>query len=152
MSRSIRSSESELAELAKLTVIRGVGLKRARVLNQSGISDFTVLAKAGMKRLRKLFPRVKSATLRRWRKEARRIQLETAGAEESKPAPEDLTVIKGIGPARVRVLNEAGVSDFKTLTRASMARLRKLFPRVKGADLTRWKKEAGRVHFEADII
>ncbi len=66
-------------------------------------------------------------------------------ANEAVPAPaptHDLAAIPGIGPARVGVLNEAGISDFRTLTRASVIRLKKLFPRVGGDELTRWKKEA----------
>lgn len=171
MATSVRSSESELVRLAKLTVIRGIGLERARVLDEAGISDFRAVAKASKKRLAKLFPKVEGAELKRWKKQAKGILLEPAEVVveerpveerpvEEKPKPEpaegvggqgpepgpvptdDLAVIGGIGPARVRVLNESGISDFRTLARVSVIRLEKLFPGVAGGELLRWKKEA----------
>ncbi len=135
-----------------LTVIKGIGSKRARVLNEAGISDFKAVAKASKKRLKELFPRVKGAKLKRWKKRAKRIAKDQ---RRQKPAPaptDDLTAVKGIGPVRARVLNEAGVSDFRAFSRTSKPRLRKLFPRLKDADLTRWKEEARYLIHEGDII
>ncbi len=161
MAKSIRTSQRELAELSQLMAVQGLGLRRARILKEAGIGDLGALVKASKKRLMKLFPKTRGGELRRWKKQAKRIRLPPAEpVVEERPEPEpaspvaeteaipapapthDLTAIPGIGPARVRVLNEAGISDFRTLTRASVVRLQKLFPRVEGDDLVRWKKEA----------
>ena len=174
MAKSIRTSQRELAELSQLMAVRGLGLRRARILREAGIGDLAALVEASKKRLTKLFPKTKGGELKLWKKQAKRIRLPAAEpvveerpepepaepAVEERPEPEpaapvaeaeaipapapthDLTAIPGIGPARVRVLNEAGISDFRTLTRASVVCLQKLFPRVGGDDLIQWKREA----------
>ncbi len=71
MTTTKRGVDLELAQLAGLTAVRGIGLRRARVLNESGISDFRTLARASVIRLEKLFPAVAGADLTRWKKEAR---------------------------------------------------------------------------------
>ncbi len=161
MAKSIRTSQRELGELSQLMAVQGLGLSRARTLREAGIGDLEALVKASKKRLTKLFPKTKGGELKLWKKQAKRIRLPPAEpVVEERPEPEpappvaenealptpapthDLTSIPGIGPARVKVLNEAGISDFRTLTRASVVRLQKLFPRVEGDDFIRWKKEA----------
>ncbi len=161
MAKSVRCSQSELVRLARLTVIRGIGLEQARILSEVGIDDFQALAGMSKKRLAKLFPNVKGGELKQWRKQAKEIRLKSAGpVVEEKPQPgaaeplaeneaasapvatDDLAVIEGLGPARVRVLSESGIIDFRTLARASIIGLEKLFPEVAAADLLRWKQEA----------
>ncbi len=161
MAKSIRTSQPELAELSQLMAVQGLGLTRARILKKAGIGDLGALVKASKKRLMKLFPKAKGSELGLWKKQAKRIRLPPAEpVVEERPEPEpaspvaetealpapapthDLAAIPGITPAQVRVLNEAGISDFRTLTRASVVRLQKLFPQIGGDDLIQWKKEA----------
>lgn len=58
--------------------------------------------------------------------------------------PDDLTAIAGIGPGRMKLLNQAGVYTFAQLSQALPETLKDVFEKTVGiADLERWIKKAG---------
>jgi len=62
--------------------------------------------------------------------------------------PDDLTLIKGIGPGRNKALNDAGIRTFARLAASTPEELRQIFgepARVADADLAKWIKQAKRL-------
>jgi predicted flap endonuclease-1-like 5' DNA nuclease len=76
---------------------------------------------------------------------------ETTPPAVEKPTPpsgqpattqDDLTLIKGIGPARATKLHQAGITSYATLAGTATERLKELFPRVGSAGIEDWKAQA----------
>jgi predicted flap endonuclease-1-like 5' DNA nuclease len=62
--------------------------------------------------------------------------------------PDDLTLIKGIGPGRNKTLNDAGIRTFARLAASTPEELRQIFGesvRMADADLANWIKQAKRL-------
>lgn len=61
--------------------------------------------------------------------------------------PDDLTMLKGIGPSRLKLLNDSGIKSFADLAAADPNRLKELIPTGSDDDRARWitesKKRAG---------
>jgi len=57
-------------------------------------------------------------------------------------ANDDLTLIKGIGPARATTLQEAGITSYAILAGTATEHLKELFPRVAPEGLEDWKAQA----------
>jgi predicted flap endonuclease-1-like 5' DNA nuclease len=76
--------------------------------------------------------------------ETSRPAVEKAAPPPARPAmaSDDLTLIKGIGPARAAALQQAGITSYATLAGTATERLKELFPRVGLEGLEAWKAQA----------
>ena len=83
---------------------------------------------------------------------------------EQPSGPDDLTKVRGIGPATAELLNEAGITTFKTLTEAGTERLQEILTaggdKFSAIDPSLWCKQAqfqlsgtwNRTHAETTIL
>ncbi|HEX9922692.1 MAG TPA: helix-hairpin-helix domain-containing protein [Anaerolineae bacterium] len=73
-----------------------------------------------------------------------RQRTEETNRSPAKPAMAkgDLTLIKGIGPARATKLQQAGITTYAALAGTATERLKEFFPRVSPEGLEDWKAQA----------
>jgi large subunit ribosomal protein L21 len=83
-------------------------------------------------------------TVRQRAGETNRPAVKKAAPPPAKPATakDDLTLIKGIGPARATKLQQAGITSYAALAGTATERLKELFPRASPEGLEDWKAQA----------
>ena len=132
-----------------LTKIRGIGKVTAELLSRSGITSYRDLYEAGPQRLRQLLaqagPKFKLMDPSSWSQQAsfamnadwdglKGWQSESADASStqvshdySSMAPDDLTAIRGIGPATQKILREKGIHRFEQIATMKSEQFEELF-------------------------
>jgi large subunit ribosomal protein L21 len=83
-------------------------------------------------------------TVRQRAEATTRPAVKKAAPSPARPATanDDLTLIKGIGPARATKLQQAGITSYAALAGTVTERLKELFPRVSLEGLEDWKVQA----------
>jgi predicted flap endonuclease-1-like 5' DNA nuclease len=83
-------------------------------------------------------------TIRQQTEETKPPTVKKTTPPPTKPAAvqDDLTLIKGIGPARATKLQQAGITSYAALAGTATERLKELFPRVGPDGLEDWQAQA----------
>ena len=146
---SNRVSGNASGQRDDLTKIRGIGAKASDLLQRSGINSYRDLYEAGPQRLVQLFahagPKFKLIDPSHWSQQAAfamnadwngltQWQSENSGSSTTQIEhdycsmdPDDLTAIRGIGPATQKVLREKGIQRFEQVANMTSDQLSELF-------------------------
>ena len=151
-----------------LTKIRGIGKATSDLLSRSGITSYRDLYEAEPQRLRQLLdqagPKFKLIDPSNWSQQAalamnadsdglKRWQPESAGASStqcnhdySSMEPDDLTAIRGIGPATQKILLEKGIHRFEQIASMKSEQFEELFAEYQDkfnlVDPSTWPEQA----------
>ena len=168
-----RASEEHVSRNASsqrddLTKIRGIGKATSDLLSRSGITSYRDLYEAEPQRLRQLLdqagPKFKLIDPSNWSQQAalamnadsdglKRWQPESAGASStqcnhdySSMEPDDLTAIRGIGPATQKILLEKGIHRFEQIASMKSEQFEELFAEYQDkfnlVDPSTWPEQA----------
>jgi len=172
---TMNSSSTDTSEQDDLTLIRGIGPATQKLLAASGITSFKSLYESSTDRLQQIlssggsrfklidpslwtqqarFAMNKNWTgLTQWQsenciEEAPKSKTESAAYQQPTASgkPDDLTQIRGIGPATQRVLRENGVQSFDQVAKMNSDQLGELFADLETQfrliDTTTWPSQA----------
>ena len=165
---SNEQSVQQSSQRDDLTKIRGIGKATSDLLSRSGITSYRDLYETGTQRLRQLFdqagPKFESVDPSNWSQQAsfamnadwdglKRWQAESAGTSStqvdrdySSMDPDDLTAIRGIGPAIQKILGEKGIRRFEQIASMKNEQFEELFAehqkRFNLVDPSTWPEQA----------
>jgi len=135
-----------------LTRIAGIGKRYKERLYAAGIFTWHQLAETSTEELRAITRAQPNADITGWIENARKLaqQHGRTGAVYHGPIPDDFTEIRGIGPATMQALYNAGIYTYAQLAQTSVERLSQVFPAPSigdGFDFESWIRAAAeRVH------
>ena len=163
-----RASRNASSQRDDLTKIRGIGKATSNLLSRSGITSYRDLYEVEPQRLRQLLDQAgrkfKLIDPSSWSRQAElamsadwdgleRWQSESAGASStqvdrdySSLDPDDLTAIRGIGPATQKLLGEKGIRRFEQIASMKSEQFEELFAehqeRFNLVDPSTWPEQA----------
>ena len=163
-----RASRNASSQRDDLTKIRGIGKATSNLLSRSGITSYRDLYEVEPQRLRQLLDQAgrkfKFIDPSSWSRQAElamsadwdgleRWQSESAGASStqvdrdySSLDPDDLTAIRGIGPATQKLLGEKGIRRFEQIASMKSEQFEELFAehqeRFNLVDPSTWPEQA----------
>jgi predicted flap endonuclease-1-like 5' DNA nuclease len=110
--------------------IRGIGEIYKERLFAAGIYTWQQVVDSEPEVLRRITRAKPNADIGDWQSQAQALvkQFNRGGATYSGPAPEDLALIDGIGPAAMEALYQAGITTFARLAAATPVELAAILP------------------------